>query len=290
VVKPLPHNQGMLEPLTIIIPEGTILNASYPAATTYGNHLCPVNADAITRALVHAMPDRVTAGWNHLLCSLTTGINPRTNDKYVDILFMGLKGGSGAVKGVNGYDHIGMIDASGGLLDQDYEMFENITPHHLIKHEYQCDSAGPGKWRGGLGVETVYQVGSDNTQLVVFGDGDIEPAFGLEGGGDGNLNSIELVYPDGKKHAPYSLDLIKGIPKGTTYTQVAGGGGGFGNPIERPVEKVIEDVRNKVVSLKTAKDVYKVAIDPKTLEIKEEETLLLKGVLFERADDIVEGE
>ena len=75
------------------------------------------------------MPDRVPAGWNNLLCSLTTGLDPQKNEKYVDIGFMGLKGGSGALRGTDGYDHIGMIDASGGVLDQDYEMFEQQTPH-----------------------------------------------------------------------------------------------------------------------------------------------------------------
>jgi N-methylhydantoinase B len=120
----IPHNEGMVEPIEIVIPEGTILNAAYPKATTFGNHLCPPNADAIIRALAPAVPDRVTAGWNNLLCSLTTGIDPARGDKYVDIGFMGLKGGSGAMRGTDGYDHIGMIDASGGLLDQDYEMFE----------------------------------------------------------------------------------------------------------------------------------------------------------------------
>ncbi|MGD2110457.1 MAG: hydantoinase B/oxoprolinase family protein, partial [Phycisphaerae bacterium] len=72
----IPHNQGMVQPIDIIIPEGTLLNAAFPAATTYGNHLCPPNADAIARALSPAIPDRVTAGWNHLLCSLTTGVDP----------------------------------------------------------------------------------------------------------------------------------------------------------------------------------------------------------------------
>ncbi|MEK7731733.1 MAG: hydantoinase B/oxoprolinase family protein, partial [Planctomycetota bacterium] len=195
----IPHNQGMVEPIRIIIPKGTILNAAFPAATTYGNHLCPANADAIARALAPVVPERVTAGWNHLLCSLTTGTDPRRNDKYVDICFMGLKGGSGAVRGVDGYDHIGMIDASGGLLDQDYEMFEQQTPHLLVQHEYLCDSAGPGQWRGGLGVETQLDIGSDDTQVVIFGDGDVEPAFGLFGGGSGSLNSIKLRYPDGKE-------------------------------------------------------------------------------------------
>ena len=252
----IPHNEGMVEPIEIVIPEGTILNASYPKATTFGNHLCPPNADAIQRALAPVMPERVTAGWNNLLCSLTTGIDPQKKDKYVDIGFMGLKGGSGAMLGTDGYDHIGMIDASGGVLDQDYEMFEQQTPHRLIKHEYLGDSAGPGEWRGGLGVETIFEIGSDNTQLVTFGDGDFEPAFGLFGGGTGTLNFIRLTYPDGTAVVPRNKDLITNVPKGTTYHQQAGGGGGYGDPRKRDRAKLREEVRDEVISPAAAQKFY----------------------------------
>jgi N-methylhydantoinase B len=252
----IPHNEGMVEAIEIVIPEGTILNASYPKATTFGNHLCPPNADAIQRALAPVMPDRVTAGWNNLLCSLTTGIDPEKKDKYVDIGFMGLKGGSGAMRGVDGYDHIGMIDASGGLLDQDYEMFEQQTPHLLLKHELLPDSAGAGQWRGGLGVETVFRIGSDDTQLVTFGDGDFEPAFGLFGGGLGTLNFIRLQYPDGTTVVPKNKDLITGVPRGTIYHQQAGGGGGYGDPKLRDRALLREEVRNGVVSAQVARDIY----------------------------------
>jgi len=273
----IPHNQGMVEPIEIIIPTGTILNAAFPAATTYGNHLCPPNADAIARALAPVIPDRVTAGWNHLLCSLTTGNDPRRNDKYVDIGFMGLKGGSGALHGVDGYDHIGMIDASGGVLDQDYEMFEQQTPHLLLRHEYLCDSAGPGRWRGGLGVETIFEIGSDNTQVVVFGDGDVEPAFGVAGGGSGSLNSVRLRYPDGREYVARSLDLITGVPRGTIYHQLAGGGGGYGDPKKRPAELVAREVRNGIISPQAARDIYGVVVDQQTWTVNRDETARLRG-------------
>jgi N-methylhydantoinase B len=266
------HNEGMIRPIEIIIPEGTILNAKYPAATTYGNHLCPNNADAIMRALSKVISDRVTAEWNELLCSLTTGIDPRKNEPYVDICFMGLKGGSGAIKGCDGYDHIGMIDASGGILDQDYEMFEQQTPHHLLLHEYWCDSAGAGEWRGGLGVETKFIIGSDNTKVVTFGDGDVEPAFGAHGGKEGTLNKIELHYPDGKIYRTTTKDLIENVPEGTVYFQQAGGGGGYGHPFKRPVEKVLKDVKNGVVSIEKAKEDYGVVINLETFEVDYEAT------------------
>jgi N-methylhydantoinase B len=252
----IPHNEGMVQPIEIVIPQGTILNAAYPKATTFGNHLCPPNADAIIRALAPAIPDRVTAGWNNLLCSLTTGIDPGSREKYVDIGFMGLKGGSGGMRGTDGYDHIGMIDASGGLLDQDYEMFEQQTPHLLVKHEYVCDSGGAGQWRGGRGVETQFTIGSEDTQLVTFGDGDFEPAFGLFGGGDGGLNFIRLTYPDGLTVVPRNKDLITGVPKGTAYHQMAGGGGGYGDPRLRDRELLRREVRDGVISAEKARDVY----------------------------------
>jgi len=268
----IPHNEGMIRPLSIVIPEGTILNASYPKATTFGNHLCPPNADAIARALGQAIPARVTAGWNHLLCALTTGRDPALDEDYVDICFMGLKGGSGAMHDVDGYDHIGMIDASGGLLDQDYEMFERQTPHHLVRHEYWPDSAGAGTARGGLGVLTEFRIGGGPCQVVTFGDGDVVPAFGQDGGEPGTLNRIELHRPDGSVYVTTSKDLVRGVPPGTLFRQWAGGGGGFGPPTRRPIAMVVADVAAGVVSRSAAESVYGVVFKDDGFTVDEQAT------------------
>ena len=273
----IPHNDGMVRPVKIIIPEGTILNAKYPAATTFGNHLCPNNADAITRALARAIPDRVTAGWNQCYCGLTTGMDQRKRDKYVDIVFFGMKGGSGATRGVDGYDHIGMIDTSGGVLDQDYEMFEQQTPHLLLKHEYWVDSGGPGKWRGGLGILSEFKMGSDGTQVVTFGDGDVEAPFGLFGGMGSGLNRIELIYPGGKVYKTTSKDLIAGVPKGTVWRQQASGGGGYGNPAERDIDLVEKDLREGKITAKGAERDYKAVVDRRTGTINREKTMKLRA-------------
>ena len=140
----IPHNEGMVQPIEIVIPEGTILNAAYPKATTFGNHLCPPNADAIIRALAPVIPDRVTAGWNNLLCSLTTGTRSGEERKYVDIGFMGLKGGSGAMRGhrrLRPHRHDRRVGrrARPGLRDV---RAADAAPAH--QHEYICDSGGPG--------------------------------------------------------------------------------------------------------------------------------------------------
>jgi N-methylhydantoinase B len=272
----MPHNDGMIRPVNIIIPEGTILNAKYPAATTFGNHLCPPNADAIMRALSQAIPDRITAGWNQLLCYLTTGFDARKSNNYVDIGFLGLKGGSGATKGVDGYDHIGMIDASGGVLDQDYEMFEQQTPHLLLRHEYWQDSAGAGQWRGGLGVETEFKIGGKQTKVVTFGDGDVEPAFGLFAGKNSTLNKIELHHADGKVYKTTTKDLVENVPAGTILFQQAGGGGGYGNPHLRKAGKVAREVRDGIISIRQARESYGVVVDPETFAVDVEKTSKLR--------------
>jgi len=274
----IPHNDGMVRPVKIIIPDGTILNAKYPAATTFGNHLCPPNADAIIRALSRAIPKRITAGWNQLLCYLTTGYDRRKKNNYVDIGFIGLKGGSGGTDGVDGYDHIGMIDASGGVLDQDYEMFEQQTPHLLLKHEYWLNSAGAGQWRGGLGVETEFKIGGEQTKVVTFGDGDVEPAFGLFGGKDSTLNKIELHYPDDKVYKTTTKDLVENVPEGTMLFQQAGGGGGYGNPHLRDAKKVAQEVRNGIISIQQAKESYGVVVDPESFAVDIDETKRLRQV------------
>ncbi len=227
----IPHNEGMLSPLRIDLPEGTILAARYPAATGFGNTLTGAHADALFKAFFQARADRVTAGWNRMLAAVIAGEDPRkSGEPYVDILFNALKGGGGAMQGQDGYDHIGLINCAGGILAQDPEMFEKAVPHRLLVHEYAPGTAGRGRWRGGRGVVTRIRFGAPVHRLVVFGDGLTEEtrAFGLAGGGPGARNRMRLDLPDGRRIHPRSLDLIENLPEGTVFTQIAGGGGGFG--------------------------------------------------------------
>jgi N-methylhydantoinase B len=274
----IPHNDGLLRPLHVHIPQGTFLNASFPAATTFGNSITGPNADAILKAVAKAMPHKVTAGWNRMLALAVSGMDPRVNRPYVDILFNALKGGSGAVEGCDGYDHIGLINCAGGILAQDPEMFELQTPNRINKHEYAMDSAGAGRWRGGLGVETVIRFGGEKSKGVVFGDGvDKETqAFGLFGGKVGSINEMEFKFPDGSRHRPKSKEIVSDIPRGTILRQIAGGGGGYGDPYLRPAEQVIREVRNGTLSLQKAQEDYGIVIDPKTLNLDESKTQRLR--------------
>ena len=79
-------------------------------------------------------------------------------------------------------------------------------------------------------------------------------------GGDGTLNIIKLIWPDGDERIPLNKDLLTGVPKGTVYYQEAGGGGGFGDPKKRDREKVREELRNELISEETAKNIYGIEV------------------------------
>ena len=274
----IPHNDGIIRPIKIVSPKGTFLNAEYPAATTFGNSITGPNADAIMKAFSTILSKKVTAGWNRFLGFTLTGKDPRNKRSYVDILFLALKGGSGGTYMADGYDHIGLINCAGGILAQDYEMFEIQDPHFLVKHEYLRDSAGAGQWRGGLGVETIFEIYGENVTGIAFGDGVEEEAraFGLFGGKEGSINKVELLYPDGTIRIAKSKEIIRDIPKNTLFQNIAGGGGGYGDPFLRPVDRVLDDVKNELVSTKRAKKDYGVVIDEVTMDVDQEATKSLR--------------
>jgi N-methylhydantoinase B len=276
----IPHNAGIQRRIKIVNPEGSFLNAAFPAATTFGNTITGPTSDAIFRAFAQAVPKMVTAGWNRMITMALAGHDPRKDRPFVDILFLSCKGGSGGTAGADGYDHIGLINCAGGLLAQDYEMFEVQNPALLLKHEYWCDSAGAGEWRGGLGTECEIRLDGDRMMGVAFGDGIEEEAraFGLFGGACGAKNVFHLRRPDGSIGTPKSKEILRNIPEGTLLCQKAGGGGGYGDPFRRPAAKVAEEVRNGFISLEAARRDYGVVIDPETLGLDEGATRSLRSM------------
>ena len=274
----IPHNAGLHRPIRIVNPEGSFLNAAFPAATTFGNSITGPTSDAIMRAMAQALPKTVTAGWNRFLGFAVTGNDPRHGRRFVDILFLALKGGSGATWEADGYDHIGLINCAGGILAQDYEMFEIQNPILLERHEYLTDSAGPGRWRGGLGVETEMRIEGEDVTAVAFGDGIEERAraFGLFGGRAGSVNASEFRHPDGGARVAKSKEILRDIPPGAVFRQRAGGGGGYGPPRERPAALVAREVQDGIVSPGAARKIYGVVVDPDTLALDEEATEALR--------------
>ncbi|MGE4273663.1 MAG: hydantoinase B/oxoprolinase family protein [Desulfitobacterium sp.] len=253
----IPRNAGMLRPVRVTVPEGCLLNPQYPAATGFGNHLVDQIGEAIMQALTPALPQRVTAGWNHMLCVLLSGRDSRKKSPFAHMLINACKGGSGATFGADGYNHIGFIGGGGGIAAQDPELFELEAPVRFKKFEYAPDSCGSGQWRGGLGVETQVEFLED-IQFSVFGEGLScqSNTPGILGGKPGESNAAKVIYPNGEVYYPNAKEFIPLLPKGSQWHQIAGGGGGFGNPFDREKSRVEEDLLEGYISLEKAKQDY----------------------------------
>ena len=263
----LPHNDGIMRCIEVVAPEGSLVNPRYPAPTGFGNHLSDQIAAVIMLALAPAVPRQVTACWNHLLATIVAGWSTRAGRavrRHPDQRLQGRRRRHLRRRRLRPHrpDHLRRRDRRAGPRDLRGRQPALPAPLRVPRRTRRA----PGRWRGGLGVETVFTFEDGGVQASVFGDGGTPEtaAFGILGGGRGCPNEVEFRYPDGTTYRPHLKDLVSGIPAGTVYRQVAGGGGGYGDPRERPVERVLEEARNGVISLESARTDYGVELDVDT--------------------------
>jgi len=266
-------NEGSLRPIRLIAPPGTVVNCTEPAACTSCT-ICgtAVITEAVWLALSQAVPHLTQAGWARWTAPATMGFNPRTGRLFGDIHFL-CKGGAGATLGYDGWDHLGVISCAGGLRAPDPELHELVDPYFLLRYEYLRDSAGPGKWRGGMGTAYIFRVDADNILSDNFGDGLLPETapFGLAGGKGAKPSKLVVKRKDGTIEDPEVHKFVT-LNNGDIYEVWETGGGGYGDPFERPIEKVHDDVIDELVSIESARDDYGVVIAPETLKVNYEDT------------------
>ena len=270
-------NEGSLKPIQIIAPEGTVANCVEPAACTACT-ICGTAtiAEAIWLALAQAVPEKVQAAWARWSAPATMGLNPRTGRLFGDIHFM-CKGGAGATLGFDGWDHLGVISCAGGLRSPDPELHELVCPYTVLQYEYLTDSAGAGTWRGGMGTAYRFRVEGDGILSDNFGDG-LKPEtapFGIVGGKGSAPSKLNVKRADGSSEDPDVHKFVM-LNKGDIYEIDETGGGGYGNPFERKIGAVLDDVLDELVSMDSAKKDYGVVINPETMRVDGEATEALR--------------
>jgi N-methylhydantoinase B len=242
----IPHNSGVEKCLTVILPEGSFLNASYPAPSVLGNFVMnDVIAEVMMKALAPAAPDRACAGWGRGLNVGLYGRDPGTGEEFLTVPLLSNKCGAGGLAGFDGQDCIGILTCGGGYAFDDYEVFDSARSITLLSHEYWEDSAGRGEWRGGFGVRVAFRLHA-TTRVTCFGDGADEP-YGLFDGEAGARNRVVLTAPDGepKEVEPNSTTIAEA---GSILEVYNAGGGGYGPPSRRSRESERADIRNGLIS------------------------------------------
>ena len=269
---PPPYNEGLYRCVTTDMgPLGTLCNAKSPAphmncTTTPMETL----TDAVRLAFEQAAPAKVSASWGHANGCNIAGWDKRHDEEYVTMVLATIISGGGATPSQDGWHACGPECCFGALTSGDVELLEYSYPIIIHRYSLMTDSGGAGKFRGGSGTAWEVEPLSDDMTFITFGEGRRIPAVGAAGAAstmiDTKVGRLELV--EGSHSETIRENVIKVIKPGDRITNMNPGGGGYGNPMERPVEKVVWDVKNGLVSLEGAKEDYGVIIkDPTTLDV-----------------------
>ncbi len=260
----IPRNEGTFRSVTVIAPEGTLVNAQSPAPMT----MCTVFPaqqiiHAIWQALGNADPSNACAGWgmNAFPLSSAVGYDGRMSTAYH---WAGASGG-GAVNGRDGFAQVGPMCAFGALILPNAEMSEQLYPLRIEKQELRQDGGGPGKYRGGAGAHYIADILSPAEISFRAESVKREWSYGTNGGLAGKTSNVRLLPVDGEPYEAPTYGVMKISP--SRLELISGGGGGWGNPLDRDPEDVLRDVTDEVVSVDAAYHFYGVVLDANNANI-----------------------
>lgn len=251
----LPTNDGFYRVVKVIAPVGSVVNAQPPTAIGAGWEVGFRVCETAFQALANAVPERLSAGSKGCLCNIMFGgIDPRSGEYFT--FFDSLAGGYGARASKDGIDaiqpHVQNTENS------PIEETEANYPLQIVRYELIPESEGPGRYRGGLGLRRDYCFEGEVT-FSVMADRAKFPPFGLEGG----LSARTAHYvrnPDDNAHE-YSSKFSTILQPGEVMSIQMGGGGGYGPPLTREPEKVLNDVMSGRISSERAKAQYGVVLE-----------------------------
>jgi N-methylhydantoinase B len=250
-----PVNDGSFRNLKVIMPMGRVISAERPFPMRVWMTYPMTVIDTVFKALAPAIPDRAIAGHHaDLVFPNIHGIHPA--DGKLFIVGIGpLGGGWGAKKNEDGVSVTVCIN-DGDTHNSPSEQLEAKYPVLVERYSIREDSSGPGRTRGGLGAEMVVQALSPFSLTTRIDRMHCKP-WGLEGGAEAAGNSIGI-----RRNGRWEMDLPNAkifnvrLNRGDAYMMQSGGGGGFGDPMERDPELVAEDVREGYISRAVAQNVY----------------------------------
>jgi N-methylhydantoinase B len=264
----LPLNSGFYRVLEIIAPEGSIVDARWPVGVT--GFLMPFEKimNAIYEIWSKIMPQRALACAFNLEYLLTGGLDARRPEKPIFMFYDWLPGGWG---GRNGKDGCNVTTAcfGTGLMSQPVEGQERANPILTTEFEILTDSAGPGKWRGGVGVrKTSIMLEAEKTVISYICDRERAIVWGIEGGLPSMPHGLSIKRA-GAEQEDWLGSVFSDVPigSGDVFSRPTAGGGGFGDPLERDPALVLEDVADDYVSIERAAKDYGIVLTVVDAEI-----------------------
>ncbi len=254
----IPSCEGYMRAISVSAPKGSIVNPEEPAACGARGVICFRMFDTILGAFSQILPHRIPAANEGGSSAPHISGRRRHNNKpfLVSGGLMGCWGGSMARDGQEG-----ISNPAANLGNTPIELLESRHPVEVTRYAFVQNSGGPGRHRGGVALMRGYRLLEDEAELIMRSDRrDILP-YGLSGGMPGTPSWNVINPGPGQTLLPVCPMKSTPLVKGDEFLHIQAGAGGFGDPMERSADKVLADVRNELMTIDYAAEVYGVVIE-----------------------------
>jgi len=250
----VPINAGSFEPCNYNIPPTTFMASESPRPVSgCAAEVSQRIIDVVFRCLSQAIPDKVPAAAFSTVNNLALGGTTADGRPYVTYIYGG--GGYGGST-----DGDGLTNGPSTVSNAPHpaiEIFEQTTPIRFLRFELREDSAGAGRSRGGFGVVREFELLEGDALVSFLGDRGKFAPFGLQGGGEAAMTEVVLRI-GGEEYRPEHVTKDENVEMrpGDSVCVSTPGGGGWGDPRERPTALVARDIALGYISLEKAQELY----------------------------------
>lgn len=252
----VPNNSGVYRAIDISAPKGSFLNPHFPAPVAARALTGYRVVDTVLGALSKIVPTRVAAageGGNSVVC--LGGYDKQTREPFVMVDM--INGALGARATKDGIDAV--TNPSQNMSNMPVELMESTYPIRIEEYSLRTDSCGAGRQRGGLGVVRQYRLLAEEAVLQLRADRYTHKPYGLFAGKPA-APSLNLLSVNGGEFQLLDSKVTRNVAKGDVIRHEQAGGGGYGEPMERALEAVLEDILDSKITEAFAREHYRVAI------------------------------
>lgn len=258
----VPLNQGVLTAIDLVLPEGLVCSARYPAPISgMAASIFPAVSDCVLGTYIQVIPERCMAGPTGLVNTVSGGYDPRPGREHEFVTYVWLEGGWGG-RPAKKDNNTAMSLFATAARNVPVEQMERLFPLRFDTYRIEPDSFGAGLHRGAPGVTKIWRYTHGDAVFTSLGDGERFGPWGYAGGK--SAPGVRIVYAPGTDEE-WNLGVFctgAEIRRDRPILFFHSGGGGWGDPLDRPPEWVLDDIEDEILTPDFAAKEFGVVVVP----------------------------